>query len=222
MNNTINVRFTATRISPLGFFILIGLFVTIIEYSIGIFSEDEALTNLYVIQLSIIFIVSYAESVRRLGWLHLFSLLHFSTFVFMISAMILSLFNSGYLIREFVSPSRITFSEVTVQHVALIFSAYIATCNLVFFSIYKNNRSEIDLDQICINKDGYLSVGRTLLIIGLPFSLYVNLYYLLNVNRAAEYLAGNRGAIGLPLWARLLDTLTIVGFLNKLFNNYQL
>lgn len=213
MDTTINTRFTVNKLSPLGFIIFICLLLTIIEYGLGIFNNNQALTSFYVIQLSIIFIVSYAECVIKLGWLHLFSLLHFSTFVFMVSAEILSLFNSGYLIREFVSPSRTTFSEPIVQHVALIFSAYIAICNLTFFLIYKRNQSKIDLDQICINKEGYLSVGRTLLFIGLPFSLYTNIFYLFHVNRAAAYLVGSRAAIGLPLWARLLDTLTYVGFL---------
>lgn len=213
MNSIINKRFTVNKPSPFGVIIFFGLMVTIIEYGLGIFNNNPVLTSLYVIQLSIIFIVSYAECVIRLGWLHLFSLLHFSTFVFMVSSEIFSLFNSDYLIRVFVSPSRITFSEPIVQHVALIFSAYIATCNLIFFLIYKGKRSEIDLDQICINKEGYLSTGQTLLIMGLPFSLYVNTFYLLHVNRAAEYLSGSRAAIGLPLWARILDTLTQVGFL---------
>lgn len=122
MNSIINKRFTVNKLSPLGVIIFIGLMVTIIEYGLDIFNNNPMLTSLYVIQLSIIFIVSYAECVIRLGWLHLFSLLHFSTFMFMVSSEIFSLFNSAYLIRVFVSPARITFSEPIVQHVALIFS----------------------------------------------------------------------------------------------------
>ena len=97
MDTTINRRFTVNKLSPLGFIIFICLLLTIIEYGLGIFNNNQALTNFYVIQLSIIFIVSYAECVIKLGWLHLFSLLHFSTFVFMVSVEILSLFNSRQL-----------------------------------------------------------------------------------------------------------------------------
>lgn len=213
MNNSLNMRSTTIRIIPFGYIIIVGLLLTVVEYAAGFFGDDKALSYLYIVQLCIIFGVSYAECVMRLGWLHLFSLLHFSTFVFMISAMFLSLFNSGFLIREVVSPARATFSEPVIQHVALIFSAYIATSNLVYFSNYSNGREEIELEDDYIAKEGLFNVGRVLLIIGLPFTMWVNIFYLLNVSRVAAYLAGSRGAIGLPLWVRMFDTLTIVGYL---------
>lgn len=214
MSNSTNImRFRVNRITPLGCVLLAGLLITIIEFAFGIFAEDQFLSNVYIVQLCIIFFVSYAECVKRLGWLHLFSLLHFSTFVFIVGSMFFSLFGNGMLIREVVSPAREIFTESIVQHTALIFSAYIATSNLVFFSKYDSNLEKNGIGTSDEKKEDFWKIGRILVLIGLPFSVWTNLFTYLHVNREALFLAGGRAAVGIPLWARILDTLTVVGYL---------
>ncbi len=190
--------------------LFIGLILSLCEFCFGFFSEQRSLTDLYLLQLGIVFSLSYSGTVFKLGWTHLFSLLQFTTFVFMVSTPLLSPLADGDTIRNAYSPIRNIFKEEIVQRVLLIFSTYISTSFLVYFSIFKKTvllkNSFNDEKQ----REIYYKAGRFCMITMLPFALLYTTF-LMTISRADLYTSGT-GAMGMPVYIRISNMIYTIGF----------
>ena len=190
--------------------LFIGLILSLCEFCFGVFSEQRSLTDLYLLQLGIVFSLSYSGTVIKLGWTHLFSLLQFTTFVFMVSTPLLSPLADGDTIRNAYSPIRNIFKEEIVQRVLLIFSTYISTSFLVYFSIFKKTvllkNSFNDEKQ----REIYYKAGRFCMITMLPFALLYTTF-LMTISRADLYTSGT-GAMGMPVYIRISNMIYTIGF----------
>ena len=190
--------------------ILLGLSTVacVLEFALGGFSDSRSLTNLYLCQLCFVFAVSYATTVSKLGWTHIFSLLQFTTLVFMISTPLLSPLADGDTIRIAYSPIREVFDERIVQRVLVIFGAYVATGFLVYFC-----GRPVAPQKYVLNagtRRMYFVIGKTSLILMLPFALYYAMF-LISIGRANLYSAGT-GALGMPLYIRVANMVYTVGY----------
>lgn len=166
--------------------LVIGLILTVCEFCFGVFSEQRSLTDLYLLQLGIVFSLSYSGTVIKLGWTHLFSLLQFTTFVFMVSTPLLSPLADGDTIRIAYAPIRNNFKEEIVQRVMLIFSIYISTSFLAYFSFFKKTVLIKNTFNDEIQREMYYKAGRFCMITMLPFAfLYTT--FLMTISREDLY-----------------------------------
>lgn len=189
--------------------LLIGLIISICEFSFGLFNDQKRLTDVYLLQLGLIFGFSYWGTVLRLGWTHLFSLLQFTTFVFMVSTPLLSPLADGDTIRIAYSPAHNVFKEEVIQRTILIFSVYIATSFLVYFSHFSNVKP-IKKHISESRKLMYFRVGKVCMITMLPFAL-IYTTFLMTISRADLYASGT-GGMGMPLYIRVSNMIYTVGF----------
>lgn len=205
--NIINKNINKRGVLGIKPFMFLCLFVVFFEFYFVPFAPDKSLTDWYLLQLSLIFVVSYADIVMKLGWLHLFSLLQFSTFVFMISSPILSPLTGGASIRFAYTPAPTYFSEQVIQHVFLIFSAYLAATHLFFFFL---NHNAVELKPAPKTNWNFYKIGRTTIIVMFPFALIYSLF-LLGTDRTESYAVGTSG-LGMPIYLRLTNYIYKVGF----------
>ena len=190
--------------------LVIGLILTVCEFCFGVFSEQRSLTDLYLLQLGIVFALSYSGTVIKLGWTHLFSLLQFTTFVFMVSTPLLSPLADGDTIRIAYSPIHNSFKEEIVQRVMLIFSIYISTSFLAYFSKIRV-RKPSNRNYLCDKQsDLYFKVGKICVITMLPFALLYSTF-LMTISREDLYSSGT-GAMGMPVYIRISNMIYTIGF----------
>jgi len=192
--------------------ILISLIFALTEYFLGMFSSSRGLSNLYLLQLGFIFAISYITTVRKLGWTHIFSLLQFTTLVFMVSTPLLSPLTDGETIRFAFSPRRETFREEIIQKVLIIFSVYISTSFLVYFSKLGEKRKirdcPVGLDLK--TREIYFKLGKICLITMFPFALSYSLF-LLTIGRAELYASGT-AELGMPIYIRVANMIYTAGY----------
>lgn len=194
-------------IPGINIFMFTILLVICLEYWTGQFYNDKNVTDFYLIQLMVIFFISYADIVIKYGWLHLFSLLQFSTFVFMISSPLFSPLTNGESIRFAHTPEPTYFSEVVIQHVFLVFSAYIAAAHFFYFS--SNLKMNVESAAPQTNNELYI-IGKNTLLVFLPFSLLYSVF-LLSTDRV-EVFAGGMESASMPVYLRVTNLVYKVGF----------
>ncbi len=176
------------------------------EYCLNCFNNNVALTNYYLVQLGIVFAISYGSSVAKLGWTHIYSLLLFTTFVFMVSTPLLSPLADGDTIRIAFTPAREVFDEVIVQKVLLLFSIYISTSYLFYFNGKIKVKEVNNLDDK--TRFLYYSIGKKCLILLLPIAVAYS-FYLMTISRADLYASGTSG---IPFYIRVSNMIYTAGY----------
>ena len=202
-----------SKIGPLDIFkaefmtILFGAIISLSEYFMDFYTRDTQLTDFYVIQLFFFFVISYTSTVKRVGVLHIFSLLHLTTFVFAFGSIVVSPLTDLYSFRDSYSPLPITFAEDTVQKVILIYTIYVCASYLFYWSIYVYKKLGSKDIYILPTNEKLLSIAKLTMLFTLPFAIY---YSILQFNivaaeggRTALYAAGSSDALGIPLFVRI-------------------
>lgn len=214
--------------------ILFGAFSAVIEYLFEWLSEDPVLTNIYLFQLFLYFTLSYVRTIKQLGYLHIFSLLHITTFIFAFGGIVVSLVTSGVDYKISISPLYIKFQEVIVQKTILLYTIYVTFSYLFFFIFYnkigggRNTKETFTLKT----KDSYLKTGKITMWLMLPFAFIYSytLFKLLSQNRVLMFQLGSNSALGLPFYLRMTNLFFTTGFFliiasappKKIFIKYSL
>ena len=187
--------------------VLLGAIMSLSEYFMDLYNRDTALTDIYIIQLFFFFIISYISTVRRVGALHIFSLLHLTTFVFAFGGIVVSPMSDLYNFRDSFSPLPITFAEDVVQKIIIIYTVYVCTTYLFYWAIYDYKKLEGEKIYILPTNDKFLTIAKYTMLCTLPFAIYYSIFQFNLVasegGRTALYTAGSNEALGVPLFVRI-------------------
>lgn len=189
------------------FSVLVGALIAFTEYFVDAFSSDRTTTSIYIFQLFLFFFISYISTIKRVGVLHLFSLLHLTTFVFAFGGIVVTPLSDMFSFREALSPLVMTFSEVVVQKVILLYTVFVCVTYIFYWTIFDYKR--LGKKEICIlpTNEKYLRIAKTTMLITLPFAIYYAVLQFSIVaaegGRSALYSAGGNEALGVPLYVRI-------------------
>lgn len=192
--------------------IILGL-ISLLEYVTNFFENNVTLTNVYIVQVILIFGLGVLETVKKVGLYHIFTLTCVTFFIFVLGGIAISPFFE-VSIRVALSPDYEVFSEPTVQRALLIYAVFFSISFSYFIQqpltttnlgIWSNNASTEDSDY----RNRLYGVGRNIMIGMLPFAFYYNYLFLQNDLRTSAFI---EGGIAAPLYLRLTHMLFLIGF----------
>ncbi len=187
--------------------VAIGAIISITEYFMEAFNRDVPTTDVYLFQLFFFFFISYISTIRRVGVLHIFSLLHLTTFVFAFGGIVVTPFSDLISFRESTSPLPMTFAEDVVQKIILLYTVYVCCTYLFYWGIIDLKKlSKTEVPKLKTNEK-YLKIAKYTMLITLPFAIYYSILQFQIVaaegGRTALYAAGGNDAIGVPIYVRI-------------------
>lgn len=186
--------------------LLLGI-VSLIEYIVDIFNSNITLTNFYIIQLLIIYVLGFVECVRKLGIYNLFSLIISLFFVFVLGGIAVSPFFE-YSIRVAVSPDYQEFPEYITQKTLVIYSVFFSCIFIFYFFNYHKSSQKIILKDSQYRKKIY-SIGRLILLLTFPVALLYGMELMSSDARTNMLIDGGSSA---PLPLRIAHMLFTVAF----------
>ena len=177
------------------------------EYVFGIFNTNYSLTNLYIFQVLIIYILGVIECVKRLGIYHLFTLITFLFFVFVLGGIAVTPF-FDYSIRVAISPDYQEFPEQVTQKSLLIFCVFFASIYYFFFHNYRVSSCTINMGDNEYRRRLF-KLGRWMIIIIFPFALYYGYIMFTSDARTTMFIDGGASA---PFYLRIAHMLFTIAF----------
>lgn len=187
--------------------VAIGAILSTSECFLEVFNRDTSITYIYIAQLFFFFFVSYISTIRRAGVLHIFSLLHLTTFVFAFGGILVTPFTDVVSFRESHSPLPMTFTENVVQKIIILYTVYVCTTYLFYWGLI--DYKELGRKGLCKleTNEKYLKLAKYTMLITLPFAIYYSILQFQIVaaegGRTALYAAGGNDAIGVPIYVRI-------------------
>ncbi len=195
---------------------LFGLLLSCAEYGLGLFSTDEGMTTFYIIQLMFFFVISYIGSVKHFGYLHLFSLLHLTTFFFALGCLAVGgMVDRDISFRYGQTPLAMRFQEEVVQKAIVLYLTYISSTSFFYFVLHNKNdlrrvKEKHEYKESSFN-EMYFTIGKYLMWISFPlemiYSVKMMFYGLLS--RTAIFADGG---VELPFYLRVANQLFFLGF----------
>lgn len=195
---------------------LFGLVLSVIEYGLDIFSTDEGMTSFYIFQLMTFFVVSYLGCVKYLGYLHIFSLLHLTTFFFALGCLPFGdIVEKDISFRYGQTPLEMRFQEQVVQKTIVLYLTYICATTYFYFVLHKKKDLKRVKETYAYRESSfnimYYSIGKYLMLLSFPlemvYSVKMMFYGLLG--RAAIFAAGGTD---MPLYLRIANLFFLSGF----------
>jgi oligosaccharide repeat unit polymerase len=186
------------------------LFLVIIEYFFVI-NTNENWTHFYILQLLVIYILIVVKSVAKFGFLHLYSLLLFTTCLFSYSGIFYSLFDSLYDFRSIMSIINFTISESVLQKSILVYTIFLLILDLTFAWSTASSKEKIQI-KFSYN---YEYAGLLLMKLFVVFALY-RAYLevkVLSIDRLLQFQVGNSSDLGVPIFVRLFSNFFNAGYL---------
>lgn len=194
----------------LGFSALLS-FLELISNS---FDISSSLTNLFIGQVLVIFIISFVNTCKRIGILHIFTLLHITTFVFAFGSLLVFVLLGMDGFKVAYSPTYVRFHEETVQRALCLYSLFISISYVSFFHFYKKNKYNPQLNSIPKIDKKMFKIGRVTMLLMFPFAI-LSSYTLFQIgfeNRGALYLSGSMSELGMPFYLRITNMFFTTGF----------
>ncbi|WP_018336400.1 O-antigen polysaccharide polymerase Wzy [Butyricimonas synergistica] len=196
--------------------ILFLTLVALIEFLSSAFSTGRCVTTIYEFQIILIFTLSYLNILKKVGPLHLYSLLHVTIFLFTLGGLLASAVSSDYDFRDYSSPwASVVFKEEIIQKILLIYCVYLGFSHIFFIEISKEKKTLNNHGLYKLGKEEtYFKAGRIAMFLMLPFAIYYSYLQLTLVfqNRMLLYQLGSNEALGVPLFVRLGNLVFQAGF----------
>lgn len=204
-NRSINIRLTI---------LIIGALCSFYELCMDAYSKDSLLTNLYIYQSFFLFIVSFYDSYKKLGILHIFSLLHITTFVFAFGGLLVFLLLGMDGFKTAYTPLYVKFNEETVQQALCLYCLFICISSISFFYFYNRKWFKKHNHAVLKKDDSMFELGKYTMLLMLPFALLSSYtqYKIGFENRGALYASGSMSELGMPLYLRITNMLFVTGF----------
>lgn len=192
--------------------IILGL-ISLFEYITNSFENSITLTNVYIVQVFLIFGLGVVETIKKVGLYHIFTLTCVTFFIFVLGGVAVSPFFE-FSIRIALSPDYEVFSESTVQRALLIYAVFFSISFSYFIhqSVFLTNIETISNNVATEDADyrnRFYRVGRNIMIWMLPFAFYYNYLFLQNDLRTSAFI---EGGISAPLYLRLTHMIFLIGF----------
>lgn len=180
-------------------------------------NNDPNVTSIYVILLLVTYFISAYYTFQKKGFLHLFSLLQITTFIFVIGILVASPFSPYMDYKVAQSPIYMRFPENTIQKVLLLYSIYISVSSIAYYyfeSKFHSQSNYQEVQTLATMETNYFAIGKKVLLFMLPLALLYSftLFKIGMQNRASLYLAGSNAELGVPIYYRLGNMLFTVGF----------
>lgn len=203
------------NIGLIPFILTIGVLFPLSEYLLDFFYEDITVTNIYIVQLFLLFGLVFYSTYRRVGLFNVYSFHLITTFIFAFGGIFASFIAPGVVdFRDKSAPLPIHFSEIVSQKVILIYSIYVVFSYLFFFLLrplfLKNNKP----NNLAFKTDNKLfSIGKYGMIFMFPFAmLYAfEMFKVLLGNRTMLYELGSTASF-IPIYYRIGNMLFTYSF----------
>lgn len=195
---------------------LLGILLSCFEYLFDIFNTDQSLTTFYIYQLMFFFIISYIGSVKHFGYMHVFSLLHLTTFFFALGCLpVGSIVDKDISFRYAQTPLEIHFQEQVVQKAIVLYLTYI--CSISFFYLVIHNKKDFQrVKESFAYKESYFNIryytiGKYLMLLSFPAEMMYSIKMMIDglVSRVAIYASGGTD---MPLYLRIANLFFLSGF----------
>lgn len=178
------------------------------------FASDTSLTSLYSVLLFVIWGMSFLYSETKLGFLHVFTLLQVTIFIFAINIVVTSSIFPDLDYRVSYSPAYVKFSEIVVQKSMLLYSIFISFIFTFYFIFYKKYGLEENFKHSLPTNNMYMDIGKKVMFVSLPFCLIyaITLFKIGIQSRGLIFAAGSNAELGIPLYLRLANQFFTFGF----------
>lgn len=192
-------------------FVFLG-FMSVIEYYASFENGNVLYSNFLILQLFSTFVLSYYYTVKRIGFFHIFSLLHVTLFIFAFGGIIASPIVENADFRTSVTPLAVRFKEDVIQQVLSLYSVYICFSFVAFF--YFHRKFYRDRSFSLQTNNYYLLIAKKTFLVLFPFALMYayTMYKIGDGNRVLLYQTGSNDALGVPLYLRITNMLFTASF----------
>lgn len=192
--------------------LIVGGIISLIEVYLNNFNNEISYTNFLIAQTFIIYFVSTFVAIKKLGVLHIYSLLHITLFVFAFGGIVATPFLDIANFRVSYTPLYVKFKESVVQEVLALYCIFMVFSDISF---YYFNRKVKKQTKLLINESriDWYEIGSKTMIVFFPFAMW---YAMASFNAAAGdraliYQMGNE-YLQIPLYLRLPNMFFTTGF----------
>jgi len=190
--------------------LFIGIFSLSCNF-FNLFNSDENWSFIHIFLVFTAFIISYISTIREVGYSHIFSLLHITTFVFVLGGILATPFLPEMNFRISYTPIFVRFNEPVIQKVLSLYTIYICFSNIAFRHAQKKYKKTIESYNLSTRFD-YLNIGKRTMLLMFPFALWYAFLQLRVGDRLLMYQLGSNEALGIPYYIRITNMLFTAGF----------
>lgn len=188
--------------------------LSLFELFADCFTSSSFLTCIYIVQVFFVFFISFIFTLKRIGFLHIFSLLQITTFIFSLGGIFVFILLGSNDFKVSYTPTYVRFHEVTVQKAICLYSLFIGVSYISFFYFYRKIKFNPVINLIPNTDFFYFKLGKATMLSMFPFAL-LSSYTQFQIgfeNRGMLYISGSMADLGIPLYLRITNMLFTTGF----------